>query len=266
MTDHTERALVAERAAHAGAEVAAAGFRSGIAVETKGNKTDYVTQADRDAQARVIESLREEFPEDAVVGEEEDALKEVPESGPVWVVDPIDGTNNFVADIQIWATSVAAVVDGEPVAAANVLPALDDVYVSSEAGATLNGAPISVSEREDPETFVVAPTIWWDFDRRDEYADACRAIVERFGDMRRFGCAQATLSMVAAGQLEGTLTNVEVNPWDSVAGVHLVRQAGGTVTDVHGDRWVPGSDGLVASNGTAHDELLAAAQEIGANE
>jgi myo-inositol-1(or 4)-monophosphatase len=102
----------------------------------------------------------------------------------------------------------------------------------------------------------------WGRDRRDEYAAACRAVVERFGDLRRLGSAQAQLAMVAAGTLDGVVTNVYANPWDTVAGVHLIRLAGGTVTDVHGDRWRHDSHGLVASNGAIHEQLLGAAQEI----
>ncbi|MFC3476880.1 inositol monophosphatase family protein [Halobacterium litoreum] len=253
---------VAERAARAGGEVAHEAFRTGIPVETKSGKTDVVTQADRNAQRRVIEVVRETHTEDAIVGEEEDELKSVPDAGAAWIIDPIDGTNNYVRDIQYWATSVAAVEDRETLAAANHLPALGDTYVAGSDGVTLNGEPVSVSDKDDPEAFVVAPTIWWDFDRRDEYADACAAIVNRFGDMRRYGCAQAALSMVAAGQLEATITNVHANPWDTVAGVHMVRQAGGVVTDVHGDRWEPDCEGLVASNGEAHDVVLDVTREI----
>ncbi|MDL0122178.1 MULTISPECIES: inositol monophosphatase [Halobacterium] len=258
----TDRVSVAERAARTGGAVALDAFRTGIDVETKSGKTDVVTEADRTAQRRVVDVIDAVYDEDTIVGEEADALKTVPDAGAAWVIDPIDGTNNFVRDTQLWATAVAAVVDGTPVAACNRFPALEDTYIAGADGATLNGAPISVSEKTDPETFVVAPTIWWDFDRRDEYAAACAAIVERFGDMRRYGCAQAVLSMVASGQLEATITNVVANPWDSVAGVHLVRQAGGVVTDIDGTRWTPGATGLVASNGTAHDAVLAAAQEI----
>ncbi|MFC4552608.1 MULTISPECIES: inositol monophosphatase family protein [Halorussus] len=262
MTDHEDRLAVAERAATAGSEVAAEGFRAGLDIETKAGKTDVVTEADRNAQRRVIEVIREEFPDDAIVGEEEDELKEVPETGDAWVVDPIDGTNNYVREIPVWTTSVAAVRDGEPVAAVNAAPALGDTYVADADGVRVDGESVSVSERTDPETFAVAPTIWWDFDRRDEYAGICRGIVERFGDMRRFGSAQLTLAMVARGSLEGTVTNLAANPWDTVAGVHMVRRAGGTVTDLDGDRWRHDSVGLVASNGEAHDELLAAARSV----
>ena len=259
--DAAPRLAVAEAAAHAGATVAHEHFRSGIDVERKG-EVDVVTEADRAAQRAVIARIQETFPDDAIVGEEEDERKTVPPTGPAWIVDPIDGTHNYVRGIRTWATAVAAVIDGEPVAAAIVCPVLGDVYLADAADAYRNGEPIAVSAVTDPRMASVDPTIWWDFDARDEYARACRAIVTRFGDMRRFGSAQVVLPLVAAGGLEATITNVQVNPWDSVAGVHVVRNAGGTVTDLDGDRWRHDSTGLVASNGHLHEEALAAAREI----
>lgn len=253
---------LARRAAAAGAAVAAEHFRTDIDVERKGEKTDVVTQADRDAQAAVVDVLREARPEDAIVGEEDDALKTVPETGAAWIVDPIDGTTNYVRGVRTWATAVAAVRDGEPVAGVTDLPALEDAYWTDGETAYRNGERVSVSEEADPEACVVAPTMWWDFDSRDQYTRACRALVHRFGDLRRIGCAQAELAGVADGSLDGVVTNVETFPWDTVAGVALVRAAGGTVTDLSGDRWRHDSTGLVASNGRIHDALLAAAREI----
>ncbi|MFB6113254.1 MAG: inositol monophosphatase [Halodesulfurarchaeum sp.] len=256
------REAVAERAARAGASVALEQFRSDLAVETKSGKTDVVTQADRDAQARVVEVIRDSFPEEAIIGEEGGGVEAVPSSGAVWVVDPIDGTSNYVRGSRTWATSVAVIVDGEPVAAATILPAEGDSYLAGQDPATLNGDPISVSDRRDPETFVVVPMLWWPTERRGEYAAAFEAIVTRFGDARRVGCAQGTLAMLASGQIEGIITTVRGNPWDTVAGVHLVEQAGGTVTDVAGETWHPESKGLVASNGRAHDRLLSAVRDV----
>jgi myo-inositol-1(or 4)-monophosphatase len=87
------------------------------------------------------------------------------------------------------------------------------------------------------------------------------ALIRAFGDLRRFGSAQVTLAKVAAGSLDAAASaQPRPNPWDTVAGVYMVERAGGTVTDVHGDPWDPGCDGLVASNGTAHDEVLAVVQ------
>ena len=261
MTEHTGRAALARHAAVAGGEVAAELFRTGVAVENKTGKTDVVTEADRAAQRRVAELVAAEHPDEALVGEEEDALKAVPD-GTAWIVDPIDGTNNYVRELPTWATAVACVVDGEPVAAANALPALEDVYTADDDAAYRNGHEVTVADTTDPEQAVVVPTVWWPMDRRDEYARACEAIVERFADLRRPGSAQAALAELAAGSVEGVVTNVDTNPWDTVAGVHLVRQAGGRVTDLEGNRWRHDSRGLVASNGHLHDEVLAAAQAI----
>ncbi|WP_119822011.1 inositol monophosphatase family protein [Halalkaliarchaeum desulfuricum] len=279
------RVAVAARAARAGATLAHERFRTGIDVENKTGKTNVVTAADRDAQAAVAEAIREKFPEDVIVGEEGDAEKEVPDEGAAWIVDPIDGTNNYVRDIPFWVTAVAAVVDGEPVATAIDAPALGESYLADDRTAVAIEGPIDAdlvaetadsgslvglpganrmetSDRTDPETCAVAPTVWWGFDRRDEYARACEGIVTRFADLRRVGCAQLELAMLATGALDGVITNVQCNPWDSVAGVHLVRTADGRVTDLDGEPWRYDSRGLVASNGGVHEDVLEAARTI----
>jgi myo-inositol-1(or 4)-monophosphatase len=258
--DAADRADVALAAARAGAAVAESRFRTDLEVETKDGKTDVVTQADRDAQEAVVDAIRSSYETDAIVGEEADELKAVPASGPAWVVDPIDGTNNYVRGLCEWGTSVAAVVDGEPIAGATVAPALEDTYTVGPAGVTRNDDSISVAPESDPETLAAVPTIWWDFDRRDEYAAACETVLDRFGDLRRYGCAQLALARVADGSIGGAFTNVDPNPWDSIVGVHLVREAGGRVTDLHGDRWHHDAGGFVASNGHVHGDVLAAAR------
>jgi len=262
MSEDTERARVAEAAARAGGEHALSAFREDLDVETKANKTDVVTRLDREAQERVVGTIRESFPDEPVVGEEpaEGVRTTVPETGPAWVVDPIDGTNNYVRGVRLWATSVASVVDGEPVAAANVLPSTGDSYRLAPGGVTRNGEPVTASERSDPETFRVVPAMWWPRDRRAEYTALAREIVTRFDDLARYGSAQAALSMLADGAVEGVVTNVVANPWDTIAGVGMVRAAGGTVTDLAGERWSHDDRGLVASNGRAHEEVLVAAR------
>jgi myo-inositol-1(or 4)-monophosphatase len=260
--DRERHISVTVESATAGATVATESFRTELDVETKDGKTDVVTRADRDTQRAIVERIRETFPDATIVGEENDADQPVPEEGTAWILDPIDGTGNFVRGNPRWTTSVACVQDGDPIAAANVMPPLNETYLVTPDGVWMNGEAISVSERTDPETFVVVPTIWWGFDRREEYVAAAEAILRRFGDLRRFGSAQAALSLLASGALDGVLTNVETEPWDTVAGVAMVRQAGGTVTDLEGNRWHHNSRGLVASNGTAHNLVLDAAREI----
>lgn len=261
MTDAV-RVETVRRAAHEGGEVALEGFRRGIDVERKTDKTDVVTAADRAAQERVIEVIRDSYPDEPIVGEEADALKEVPKEGPAWIVDPIDGTNNFVRDVPIWTTAVSVVEDGTPQAAVNTMPALDDTFEFDGRETLFNGNPVTPSQRSDPDAFRVVPLIWWGRDRRDEYAAACREIVTRFGDLVRPVCAQYVLAMVAAGQVDGAITNVVPNPWDVVGGIGMIRAAGGQVTNLNGDRWQPGDEGLVASNGLAHDELQTAIEAV----
>lgn len=260
--DAVERAAVARRAAAAGADVALESFRTGLDVETKANKTDYVTRADRDAQVEVVDVIEAAYPDEPVVGEEDGVPSALPESGRAWIVDPIDGSHNYVRGMPTWVTSVAAVEDGEPVAAATVFPTVDDTYVAGPDGTRRNGEPVTVSDLTDPERCTVVPTVWWPMDRREEFARATGGIVRRFGDLRRLGSVQAVLAELAAGGVDGALTNVVANPWDTVAGVHLVRSAGGTVTDLEGAPWRYDSAGLVASNGAIHEEVLAVARSI----
>lgn len=275
MSDARQRAALAERAARAGGAVARDAFRSELRIETKADKNDLVTDADRDAQRQVVHTIAQEFPDEAFLCEEEVAVlagedgdpanadgrvgssvDTVPESGPCWIVDPIDGTANFARGVQLWATSIAAVLNGETVAAATYLPSIQDIYTAGPDSATRNGTTLATSDRTDPETFVVGLVAAWRADRSDRFGRLAREVTSRFGDSRRFGSFQATLAMVASGELEAAVTTEPVTPWDTVAGVELVRASGGTVTDPDGTDWTPETEGLVASNGTAHEAVV----------
>jgi myo-inositol-1(or 4)-monophosphatase len=253
----TDRVAVARRAAERGADEAIERFEQGVAVDTKGKEMDYVTEADLAAQEAVVGTIRESYPEDAIVGEEGDELKRVPETGDAWIVDPIDGTTNFLHGLKTWAAAVAAVRDGDPVASTIAMPAHGDTYVGGGV-AEKNGAEIGVSDRTEPETFVAAPILRYTVDdaHRERFARLAEAMIHTLGDVRRLGCAQATLAMVAAGSIDATIGPFEPAAWDTVAGAHMVDLAGGTVTDLGGEPWTADSDGIVASNGRAHTELL----------
>lgn len=256
-----DRRLVAERAAQAGAEVAAAAFRRPLEVAEKTGPMDLVTEVDRNAQGAAVEVIRNADPDGAVVAEEDGGRSTLPDAGAAWVVDPIDGTRNFVAGSRLWATSVATVVDGEAVAAATLMPAYGDDYVLGPERVTRNGEPVSPGGSDDPAAFTVVPLGWWPREEREGFGRLCSALGDRFGDVRRLGCAQAALAMVASGELEGAVATRRLAPWDSVAGAAMVERAGGTVTDVDGEPWRPDATGLVASNGRAHDALVSAARD-----
>lgn len=259
MTD-SELARVTQEAAEAGAAIALAAYRGELNVSRKSGKTDVVTETDHAAQASVIEHIEARIPDSTIVGEEEGTAEELPDEGIAWLIDPIDGTANFVRELPMWATSVACLVDGEPVAAANVVPAVDDRYYGTPDGVTRNGEPMTVSDQDDPDAFLAIPTLWWGRNDRAQYAAMTRELTGRFGDIRRIGSAQIELSTVAGGSVEGVVSNVIGDPWDTVAGAAMIEWAGGTVTDIFGDPWGPESHGIVASNGVAHDTFCAAAR------
>lgn len=264
MDEATRRASTAITAARSGGSEALDRFRSEQDVMTKTTKNDLVTAADLAAQQATEDVLEAHFPNEPVVGEEGDGPKTIPDSGPAWVIDPIDGTANFVRETRLWTIAVAAVRDGEPIGAASILPAMEDAYTADSDRTARNGEPVSVSERTDPETFAVAVLGWGgtDVDHRPGYVELSRAVIQRFGDMRRFGSMQAALAFVASGELDAAITSRQPTPWDSIAGAHLIEAAGGTVTDTDGERWRHDSGQLVASNGLAHDTVLDAARSI----
>ncbi|MFC7072181.1 inositol monophosphatase family protein [Halovenus rubra] len=270
MSDEIHRAAIAERAARAGGVVAQGAFREGIEAETKTDKNDLVSAADRDSQLQVIATIQQEFPGARLVCEEDvepvdagsghELVETVPETGDAWVVDPIDGTGNYLRDIRFWATSVAAVTDGEPVAVATYMPSMEDIYTAGPESVTRNDTSMTVSNRTDPETFAVGMNGLWPVNGKQEWVTLFEAGIDQFGDLRRFGAMQGVLALVASGSLDAAFMPTRPHPWDSLAGVHLVRRAGGVATDIHGDRWAVDSDGLVVSNGEAHDAVLAVVQ------
>jgi myo-inositol-1(or 4)-monophosphatase len=257
----TNREQTARSAAATGADYAYDRFRTDVDVERKTSEVDLVTEIDRETQRRTVAAIREAFPDDEIVAEEGDERETVPEEGYAWIIDPIDGTQNYTRGTRAWVTSVAVVEDGRPVASVNAAPALGDTYVANEGSVHRDGDAMAVSETTDPAASLVASTLRL----RDEESAAVGALAESvvadFGELRRTGSAQLTLSMVADGALDATVGLSDApNSWDTVAGIHHVREAGGTVTDVEGDRWEPGASGLVASNGEFHDEVLSAAR------
>jgi myo-inositol-1(or 4)-monophosphatase len=276
MSDATRRAAIAERAARAGGVVARERFRGDFGVETKTHANDVVTEADHEAQEQVLSTLTSEFPSDTFVCEEEgrgvpgfgevDYAETVPATGDTWVVDPVDGTANFARGIRFWGTSVTAVVDRRPVGTATYLPAERDIYTAGPESVSLNGNSMSVSDRSDLATFATALIGWWPTEEARRTADLYRAATETFGDVRRFGCMQGMLALVAAGSLEAAFMPTRPHPWDALGGVYLVRRAGGQATGLDGEPWDLDSEGLVVSNGERHEAVLRAVREAAAPE
>lgn len=248
--------------AKAAADYASENFRSTLDVEEKSSKIDPVTRVDRETQRRIVSNIEERYPNDRIVGEEGDQEKTVPDTGFAWIIDPIDGTHNYTREMNEWVTSIALVNDAEPIAATTVAPQLNESYTATTTGVRRNGTPISVSKNTDPESYLVASTLRLNTEDNSRIRTLADEVIARFGEFRRIGSAQLTLSLIASGSLDAVVGfEMEPHPWDTVAGAFQIRQAGGTVTDLYGNRWVPGSPGIVASNGENHEQVVEVAKK-----
>lgn len=253
----TNRETVAVEVVEMGANHAYKHFRTDLPVKEKSSKIDIVTEIDQSTQNHIISAIKKQYPTDEIVAEEGNERKTIPNSGYAWIIDPIDGTQNYARGAKEWVTSVAVVKDGTPIAAINAAPALCDQYVTTSEGTMRGDEPITVSDRTDLEKFVVASTLRYTESVRDDIGSFMKMVVNQFGELRRIGSAQLTFSLVACGTLDAVI-GLDPNPnaWDTVAGIHQIRRAGGTVTDIHGNAWEPSGPGVVASNGQAHDKVL----------
>lgn len=203
--------------------------RSDLGVDTKSSATDLVTARDRWAERTIVEALLDARPGDGIVGEE--GTHRPSTSGVVWVIDPIDGTTNFVRDLPGFSVSIAARVDGIDAVAVVADPVRSDRYRATlGGGATCNGEPIQVSGISDLTRSLVATGFSYRPETRARQAEVIAALLPRIADVRRFGGAALDCCLVASGRVDGYFES-GVQDWDIAAGGLIVREAGGRSLD-----------------------------------
>jgi myo-inositol-1(or 4)-monophosphatase len=218
---------------------------------------DFVTHVDREAEARIVECIKSRFPDHEVLAEESADETAVCRDGFVWVVDPLDGTTNFLHRYPVYCASIALLRDGVPVAGAVVSgPTGEEWSAATGSGAFRNGSAISVSECERFERALIGTG--FPFKKPDvfeQYISQFRAIARSVSDIRRAGSAALDLCHVAAGYFDG-FWELDLRPWDYAAGVVIVREAGGVVTDLSGNEpdWQCGGS-IVAGGHEVHARL-----------
>ena len=227
------------------------------------NATDFVTEVDTGVQELMRRRLAEILPEARFMGEEQDNSG-LDTTGLVWILDPVDGTTNFIHRLGHSAISLALVAEGRGVLAVIFNPDTNELYTAlAGRGAKLNGREIHVSPTEKlAEGLIGVGTNPAFRDLADRNFGIMRAVFDRCIDIRRMGAASLDLCYVACGRLDA-YAECRLNPWDYAAGLLVVREAGGTVTDLHGDSpdmFTP-SD-IVAANGHVTEEILAALHNI----
>ena len=200
-------------------------------------RMDYASEVDGLAEAEIVKELRKAGPEYAVLGEEggHQPARGGRKARFTWVIDPLDGTSNYLRGIPHWCVSIALVDNGEPLHGVVFDPLRNELFIASKgSGAVLEDKRVRVSERRDLEGALLctgfAPR---ERARARAQLDCLGALLEQAEDVRRTGSAALDLAWVACGRLDGYF-EAGVKPWDIAAGVLLVREAGGRVCDFRG--------------------------------
>lgn len=233
--------------------------RESLATDTKRHATDYVTEADRTIQRRLIERIHEHFPNDNVMAEEEgyDLYPEDP-SARCWIIDPIDGTQNFIRSLQpLFSISVAFAQNGVVHAGGLCFPLFEDLFLAQRgAGATHNGAPSKLSTIDDLRECRVEidhsnPS------QREEILQTFAPLFHNAGQIRYHGAATIGIASVACGAAEA-YCHVRLNTWDFAAGMLIVEEAGGRATRIDGSPVTlhESPQSIIISNGVVHDTLI----------
>ena len=207
---------------------------------------DFVSEVDKLAEAEIIKELRRAYPDHAILAEESGATGK----GPLtWVIDPLDGTHNYLRGIPHFSVSIALLEKGVPIHAVVFDPLRDELYTASKGdGAYLNDRRMRVSKRENLGGAMIATG--FPFRQREHLTaqlDMTRAILGQAEDIRRSGSAALDLAYVAAGRYDGYF-EIGLKPWDMAAGVLLVHEAGGRYCDFAGRDGIPASGNIIAGN------------------
>jgi myo-inositol-1(or 4)-monophosphatase len=224
--------IAVEAATHSG-ELLRQRFESGTEtdVQAKTTPTDLVSQADLASERAIRDLLATRRPQDGFLGEESGA-ETAGTSGLRWVVDPLDGTINFLFGIPQWCVSIAVEDEQGTLAGAISDPIRGELFTATREGRPeCNGRPLTASTRASLSTAMVATGFAYDADVRDAQAEVLVGVISRVRDVRRFGSAALDLAWTAAGRYDAYFERT-VKPWDIAAGVLICRRAGLEVVDL----------------------------------
>jgi myo-inositol-1(or 4)-monophosphatase len=230
-------------------------FGTEVRIDMKG-AIDLVTEVDVAIEREFREGIAGRFPDHTVLGEEMGGADAAPE-GPCWVFDPIDGTTNFAHGLPIFCSSLALEIDGVAQVAAVYDPSRRELFTAERGGgARLNGQPMHVSAQATLLESVLVTGFPYDVHARvSEIVGLFAEFVGRARAVRRLGSAAIDLCYVAAGRLDGFWER-DLNAWDIAGGALLVEEAGGRITNFHGEPFRSRGRDVVASNGRVHQAML----------
>ncbi|WP_209863622.1 inositol monophosphatase family protein [Paenibacillus shirakamiensis] len=241
-------------------------------LDIKQSAQDLVTDVDKGAELMIRKLILTHFPDHAFLGEEgveaasTEPMDALEDAEYLWIVDPVDGTTNFVQGFPYFCISIALAHHGELIIGVIYDPMRDEMFVAEKGrGAYMHGTPTAVSSEDTLADSVIAIG----FNPERDFAlplnlKGMQALAPRTRSLRAMGSAAMHLAYVAAGRLSGYY-EVGLNSWDIAAGVLLIQESGGKVTDTQGQAFHLGARHIVATNGHMHQELIQVIEEAGAS-
>lgn len=204
-----------------------------LVIEKKG-RSDFVTQVDRGAEQRIVEHIRKYYPDHAILAEEGGAQGQ---SDVQWIIDPLDGTTNFLHGLPHFAVSIGISVKGKLEHGVIYAPCTQDLYVASKGGgATLNNRKMRISQTKDMEHALIGTGVpIGKPEMLEKYLPMFANVANATSGVRRAGAAALDLAYVAAGRLDAFF-EMNLKPWDIAAGIVLVQEAGGMVRELYGEK------------------------------
>jgi myo-inositol-1(or 4)-monophosphatase len=233
-----------------------------LEIAYKGDEVDLVTQADKRSERLIVERLTKYFPEHSIAAEEGTGHESGPAAEFRWHVDPLDGTTNFAHGYPCFCVSMALAQRDTPLAAVVFNPFYKELFAAARGeGATLNGKKISVSKVATVSTSLLCTGFPVHNRKASPNLQYYGDFTQRSHGVRRDGSAALDLACVAAGRFDG-FWEFGLQKWDTAAGVLLVEEAGGKVSDFGGNPYQLGGPVILATNGLIHEEMRAMAVEI----
>ena len=210
-----------------------------------------VTETDLKSEKFIIERIRKKYPDHGILAEESGNSKS--ESEYMWIIDPLDGTHNFIYGLPLFGVSIALARKEEVIAGVIYLPVPGELYYAERGkGAFLNGKRIHVSMRNEKEALVLNDSCF--AGKKEKNIASLGKLADIFGHIRMFGSAVINFTPIASGTADVYVERT-IKPWDLAAGCLLVEEAGGKVTEISGKPWNIWSKDFIASNGKFHDRM-----------
>lgn len=228
-------------------------FNTKVCVEYKG-RIDAVTEGDTKSERYILGAIRNEYPNHSILAEE--TGWDGRDAEYLWIIDPLDGTSNYVHGYPFFCVSIALYQNGSPLAGCVRDPTREETFFAFRGkGALLNGGKIKVSTVDCLDRALVATGFSYEKTSRRNNLQYFNRILPNIMGIRRDGAAALDSAYIAAGRLDG-FWELKLKPWDTAAGILLVEEAGGCVSDLKGRKYDPWVDNIAMSNGYLHGEML----------